>query len=395
MLQRAQAIVDQLVAWRRWAHQHPELGFQEVETARFIADALAEMGVPCRTGVAQTGVVAEIAAAADPSGAAIVALRADMDALPVQEATGQPFASLNPSLMHACGHDVHVACLLGAAKLLAETPPPVGRVRLLFQPSEEHPDREGVFAATHMIHAGALDGVSAIVGLHVWYNVPVGQIALSPGPQMGAAGVFEARIRGQGGHGALPHHTVDPIVLAAQAILALQTVVSRRLKPTDAGVVTVGTVHGGTRDNIIPEHVDLTGTLRSLDNAVYAQLQGEVRRALGLVRALGGDYEVSFSDPLPVVHNDPGLTDFVTQVGVDMLGQEAVGPAEPMMTGEDFSLYGQLVPACFVRLGGRFPGEPLRYHHDPHFDVDERCLPIGAAMLAETALRYLARHAAS
>jgi amidohydrolase len=389
MLDRALGIAKQIVAWRRHVHQHPELSFLEFETARFIACTLTEMGVPVQTGVAKTGVVAEIG-----SGAPVIALRADMDALPVQEATGQPFASLNPGVMHACGHDVHVACLLGAAKLLADAPPAagMGTVRLIFQPSEERPDERGIFAAAQMVDAGVLQEVKAIVGLHVWYDVPAGQIALSAGPQMGATGIFEARIRGQGGHGALPQHTVDPIVLTAQAIMALQTIVSRRLKPTDAGVVTVGTVHGGTRDNIIPEHVDLTGTLRSLNNQVYAQLQDEVRRALSVVRALGGDFEAKFSAPLSVVNNDPELTAFVAQVGADLLGAESVLPAEPAMTGEDFSVFAQAVPGCFVRLGGRFPGEPLRNHHDPHFDVDERVLPIGAALLAETALRYLALH---
>ena len=386
MLERAQAIAGEIVAWRRHVHQHPELGFQEYETARFIAGTLAELGLPCRTEVAGTGVVAEIG-----SGGPVFVLRADMDALPVQEETGQPFASQTPGLMHACGHDVHVACLLGAARLLVDSPPPAGTVRLLFQPSEERPDAQGGFAAAHMIEAGVLEGASAIVGLHVWYNVPAGQIALSAGPQMGAAGMFAARIRGRGGHGALPHHTVDPIVLAAQAIMALQTVVSRRIKPTDAGVVTVGTIHGGTGDNIIPAHVALTGTLRSLDDAVYAQIQDEVRRALGLVRALGGEFEVTFSHHVPVLENDPGLTDFVAQVGRDLLGTEAVLPAEPMLTGEDFGVFARAIPGCFIRLGGRFPGQPLRNHHDPHFDVDERALPIGAALLAETARRYLAR----
>jgi amidohydrolase len=385
MLNRAQGIARQLVTWRRHVHQHPELSFQEVETARFIARTLAEMGIPARTGVAKTGVVAEIG-----GGTPVIALRADMDALPVHEATGQPFASTNPGVMHACGHDVHVACLLGAAKLLTESPPLKGTVRLLFQPSEEHPDERGVFGAAQMIDEGALEGVTAAVGLHVWYDVPVGKIALSAGPQMGAAGIFQARIRGRGGHGALPHHTVDPIVLTAQAILALQTIVSRRIKATDPGVVSVGTVHGGTRDNIIPEYVDLTGTLRSLNDRVYAQLQEEVRRMLGIVRALGGEVEVTFSDPLPVVENDPELTAFVAGVGRDLLGTESVLPAEPMMTGEDFGVFAQAVPGCFVRLGGRFPGQPLRNHHDPHFDVDERALPIGAALLAETARRYLA-----
>jgi IAA-amino acid hydrolase len=386
MLDRARAIAEQIVGWRRHVHQHPELSFQEHETARFVARTLSDMGIAIQTGVGKTGVVGRIG-----RGPPVFALRADMDALPVQEATGLPFASLNPGVMHACGHDVHVACLLGAAKLLAETPPGRGEVRLLFQPSEEHPDEEGQSGAIRMVRDGALDRVDAILGLHVWFDVPAGQVALSPGPQMASAGIFRARISGRGGHGALPQHTVDPIVLAAQAILALQTVVSRRLKPTDAGVVTVGTVHGGTQDNIIPEHVELTGTLRSLSNEVYGQIEDEIRRALGIVRALGGEYEVEFGHSFDVVDNDPGLTAFVTGVAVDLLGAQAVLPAEPAMTGEDFSVFAEHIPGCYMRLGGRFPGEPLRNHHDPHFDIDERALPIGTAILAEAALRYLGR----
>jgi amidohydrolase len=232
-------------------------------------------------------------------------------------------------------------------------------------------------------------GVEAIFGLHVWFDVPAGKVALSPGPQMAAAGIFRARIHGQGGHGALPQHTVDPIVLSAQAILALQTVISRRLKPTDAGVVTVGTVHGGTADNVIPPYVDLTGTIRSLSNEVYGQIEGETKCALGVVRSLGGDYEVEFARSVNVVDNDPGLTAFVQQVGKDLLGANAVLPAEPAMTGEDFSVLAAGIPGCLMRLGGRFPGQPLRNHHDPRFDIDERALPIGTAIMAEVAQRYL------
>jgi amidohydrolase len=210
---------------------------------------------------------------------------------------------------------------------------------------------------------------------------------------MAAVGLFQARVHGQGGHGALPQHTVDPIVLSAQAILALQTVVSRRLRPTDAGVVTVGTVHGGTQENIIPPYVDLTGTIRSLSNAVYGQIEDEIKRALGVVRALGGDYEVKFARIVDVVDNDAGLTALVRETAVDLLGADAVLPAEPAMTGEDFSALTEHVPGCFMRLGGQFPGQPPRNLHDPHFDVDERALPIGTAIMAEVALRYLAREA--
>ena len=208
---------------------------------------------------------------------------------------------------------------------------------------------------------------------------------------MAAAGKFRVEIRGQGGHGAAPHQAVDPIVLAAQAIVALQTVVSRRLDPVDAGVVTIGTVHGGTQDNIIPESVVLTGTLRSLSVDVYDQLVREIRQTLEVVRALGGDFDVSFTSGYPVTSNDPGLTALVTQVAQELLGEKAVIPARPVMKGEDFSLLARQVPGCYIRLGTGFADEPPRVHHDPHFDIDERALPIGAAILAATALRYLDR----
>jgi amidohydrolase len=384
MLDRARSIANQIVQWRRHIHRHPELSFQEFETARFIAQALRDMGIDVQTGVGKTGVVGRLG-----SGKPVIALRADMDALPVLEETGLSFSSVNEGVMHACGHDTHIACLLGAAKLLAETPPPRGEVRFLFQPAEETVDDEEQSGAMRMADEGAIDGVDAIFGLHNWPEIEVGKVALSAGPQMASAGKFTARIRGRGGHGASPHQTVDPVVLAAQAVLALQTIVSRRLDPIDTGVVTVGSIHGGTRDNIIPEYVDLVGTLRSLRTEVYEQLKREVTRALGIARALGGDFEVEFHKSFPVTYNDSQMTALVTEVAQEMLGAEQVLPAEPTMGGEDFSVFAQRVPGCFMRLGAGFPGQPLRNHHDPHFDVDESALPIGAAMLAQVAVRYL------
>ncbi len=391
MLDRALAIAEQLITWRRTIHQHPERSFHEHRTARYVAEALQGMGIDVHTGIGITGVVGRLSS--DPGGrdTPTIALRADMDALPIQEETGLPFASQSPGTMHACGHDAHVACLLGAAALLSETPPPSGEVRFLFQPSEETVDAESKGGAVRMIDDGAMDGVDAVAGLHTWPEVLAGQVSLSPGPQMAAAGKFRVEIRGKGGHGAAPHQTVDPIVLAAQAVVALQMVVSRRLDPIDAGVVTIGTVHGGTQDNIIPESVVLTGTLRSLGGEVYDQLVREIRQTLEVVRALGGDFDVTFTTGYPVTNNDPALTALVTQVAQDLLGERAVIPAKPVMKGEDFSLLAAQVPGCYIRLGTGFPGEPPRVHHDPHFDLDERALPIGAAILAATALRYLDR----
>ena len=388
MLERAHLIADQIASWRHHIHQHPELSFQEVETARFVAQTLESMGIAVQTQVGKTGVVGRLG-----SGSPVIALRADMDALPVQEETGLPFASQNPGVMHACGHDTHVACLLGAAKLLSEMSLPRGQVRFLFQPSEEGVDDEDKSGAMRMVEDGAMEGVDAVVGLHVWAEVEARKVAFSPGPQMAAAGKFTATIKGHGGHGASPHQTVDPIVLAAQAIMALQTIVARRLDPLDAGVVTVGTIHGGTRDNIIPVAVEISGTLRSLEDRVYQQLQDEVRRALGVVHALGGEVELNFSRPYKVTANEPQITEFVKEVAVDLFGPEAVLPARPTMGGEDFGVLAQHAPGCFIRLGGRFPGEPIRNHHDPHFDIDESTLPIGTALLAQVALRYLSANA--
>ena len=386
MLDRAQAIAAQITAWRRHIHQHPETSFQETETARYVAAALRAMGIEVQTGVGRTGVVGRLG-----HGKPVIALRADMDALPIQEETGLSFSSQTPGAMHACGHDAHVACLLGAAQLLSETPPTRGAVRFLFQPSEETVDDEDMGGAKRMILDGAAAGIDAVVGLHTWPELPVGTVALSPGPQMAAAGKFWVDVDGKGGHGAAPQQTVDPIVLSAHAILALQTVVSRRLDPVDAGVVTIGTIHAGTQDNIIPERVSMTGTIRSLRDEVHAQIQHEIRRALGVVRAMGGAFSVRFSPGYPVTYNDPDLTAFVSRIAGELLGDAAVHPAIPVMKGEDFGILAQDAAGCYVRLGVGFPGEPPRTHHDPRFDLDERALPIGAALLAQTALRYLAR----
>ncbi|MBN1933918.1 MAG: amidohydrolase [Anaerolineae bacterium] len=384
MFKRAQAIADQIIAWRRRVHRHPELAFQEVETARFVAQTLCDMGIAVKTGVGKTGVVGTLG-----SSSPVIALRADMDALPLTEATGLPFASQNPGAMHACGHDAHVACLLGAAKLLAETPPARGQVRFLFQPAEETVDEEEQSGAMRIVTDGAMDGVDAVLGLHIFSIFPAGQVFFSPGPQMAAAGLFEAHIHGQGGHGAMPHLSVDPIVLAAQVIMGLQTVVSRRLNPVNSGVVTVGTVHGGSKDNIIPESVALTGTIRALDDRTYQQIKDEVRHVFETVRPLGGDFEIRFSANYPVTANEPAFTEFVRGVAVDLFGPQAVQPAEPMMGGEDFSVLAQRAPGCFVRLGGAIADDVLRNHHDPHFDIDEGALPMGVALLAEAAVRYL------
>jgi len=393
MLQRAQALSDILIALRHEVHRHPELAFQEHHTAQVIARRLAELGIASRTGVAKTGVVADLA----PAGVSgpTIALRADMDALPIQEENEVPYASQIPGVMHACGHDVHVACLLGAAQLLAEEAAAgrlPGRVRFLFQPSEEDWDDEALSGAMRMVREGVMDGVDAVTGLHVWADIPVGAMSTRIGAMSAHPDKFALVIKGQEAHGAFPQRGVDAIVLAAQVINALQAVVSRRLDPTRAKVLTVGTIHGGTKENILAGEVRMTGTLRTFETETRDALIAEMERACGVARALGGDFELTIIPGYDLVVNDPTMTGLVRQVGADLLGEQNVRESPVEMGGEDFSYFAQKAPGCFFWLGSAFPDGPKRLHHHPRFDVDERCLPLGAALLAEIALRYLRAH---
>lgn len=391
MLQRALSLADSVVALRRQVHRHPELGFREVETAALAARRLAELGIAVRTGVGKTGVVGDLGTSGP-----CIALRADMDALPMQEENSVPYASAVPGVMHACGHDAHVACLLGAAQLLAEEAAAgrlPGRVRFLFQPSEEAQDAEGLSGGMRMAAEGAMQGADAVVGLHVWADDPLGSISLRDGTMTAHPDKFELVVEGKEAHGAMPHRGNDAIVLAAQVIQALQTVVSRRTDPTHAKVLTIGTIQGGTKDNIVAGRVSMTGTLRTFDEATREALLAEMEKACSVARALGGDYALKVIPGYMAVENDPRLSDLVRQVGVGLLGAENVREAPLEMGGEDFSYFAQAAPGCLFWLGAATPGEPKRLHHHPRFDIDERCLPLGTALLAEISLRFLAERA--
>ncbi|MCL7455266.1 MAG: M20 family metallopeptidase, partial [Anaerolineae bacterium] len=357
--------------------------------AQVIARRLAGLGISARTKVAKTGVVGDLGSDSD---APCIALRADMDALPIQELNDVPYASQVPGVMHACGHDVHVACLLGAAQLLAEEAEAgrlPGRIRFLFQPSEESQDDQALSGAMRMVDEGVMEGVDAVAGLHVWADLPVGTIGLRKGTASAYPDKFELEVKGQEAHGAYPHRGHDAINLAAQVINALQTVVSRRLDPTRAKVLTVGTIQGGTKDNIVAGKVTMTGTIRTFEPDVREALFAEMERACSVARALGGDYELRIIPGYIPVVNDPDLTDLVRRVASDMLGPEQVQESTLEMGGEDFSYFAREAPGTFFLLGGRTPGAPPRLHHHPEFDIDERCLPLGAALLAEIALAYL------
>ncbi len=388
MYERAQKLGDEMVALRRTVHRHPELAFQEIKTAELAARYLSELGLAVRTGVGKTGVVADLAGGDGPR----IALRADMDALPIQEENPVAYASQVPGVMHACGHDVHVAWLLGAARLLAEEAAAgrlPGRVRFLFQPAEEAQDDEGLSGAMRMVAEGAMDGVDAVVGLHVWTDMPVGTIAVRTGPCTAYPDKFRLVVRGQEAHGAFPHRGFDAIAISAQVIQALQMVVSRRMDPTKGRVLTVGTIQGGTKDNIVAGHVTMTGTLRTFEPETREALHAELERACGVARALGGDFELTIVPGYLPVINDEALTGLVRQVAADFLGAANVRQAALEMGGEDFSYLDRQAPGCFVWLGGATPGGEPRLHHHPRFDVDENSLPLGAALLAETAVRFL------
>jgi len=387
MLLRAQSLSDSLVALRRQVHRHPELGFREEQTAALAARRLAELGIAVRTGIGKTGVIGDLG-----MGGRCIALRADMDALPIQEENEVPYASAVPGVMHACGHDAHVACLLGAAQLLTEEAVAGrlhGRVRFLFQPSEEAQDAEGLSGGMRMAAEGAMERADAVVALHVWADDPLGTISLREGTMTAHPDKFELVIEGKEAHGAYPHRGHDAITLAAQVIQALQTVVSRRIDPTHAKVLTIGTIQGGTKDNILAGRVAMTGTLRTFDAATRDVLLTEMEKACSIARTLGGDYSLRVIPGYLPVDNNPTLTALVRQVGTDLLGTGSVIEAPLEMGGEDFSYFAQSAAGCLFWLGAATPGEPKRLHHHPRFDIDERCLPLGAALLSEISLRYL------
>jgi amidohydrolase len=382
MLEQATNITEQLISWRRHIHRHPELGFQETGTAAFVANVLEPLGYRLRTGVGRTGLVADLG-----RGQPIIAIRADMDALPLQEGNDVSYASHVPGVMHACGHDAHTAMVMGVATLLSRESFP-GTLRLLFQPAEEVSDDEGISGAPRMIEDGAMDEVDAILALHVDSFLEVGNIVAHAGPVSAGVDTLYASILGQGGHGAAPHRVVDPIYLAGHVILALHGIVSRRLNPFDPAVLSIGSIRGGHAENVIPERVELMATLRYMEPEVQETLHAEIARALSVARALGGDYEHRIEIGYPPMLNDESVVDLIRKVGIDLLGADCLKPPEQHLGAEDFGFFSTLAPGAMFSLGCQLDGD-RRKAHSPNFDIDERCLPIGTAILAESAFRLL------
>jgi amidohydrolase len=387
--QAAAAIADQLTADRRHLHMHPELGFEEVETSRHIVARLSAIGVPHRSGVAKTGVVATIKGTAG-SGRTVL-LRADMDALPILEEVDAPYRSTIDGKMHACGHDAHTAVLLGAAHLLqGRRHEFAGTVRLVFQPSEERPPG----GAIRMIEEGVLADppVDAAFGLHVTPQLETGQLGYRAGAANAASDRFTVRIIGKGGHAARPNATVDAVVIASHVVVALQTLVSRETSPIQPAVVTVGAIHAGDANNVIPGEATIAGTVRTYDPDLRQQMRerlGEL--AGGIARAMRAEAQIDYSVGYPSLVNDAAMTEVARLAGAEIVGNENVAEVEPTLGGEDMAYFLQKVPGCFFRLGTGNRARGITYgNHHPRFDIDEAALPIGVAAMVNTALKFLA-----
>jgi amidohydrolase len=383
MLKQAHAISEELIEWRRDFHMHPEIGFELHRTSKIVADELEKMGYRVKRGVGKTGVVAEIG-----EGGKVVAIRADMDALPILEQNEVEYASQTSGAMHACGHDSHTAMALGAALLLSKENLS-GRVRFLFQPCEETTDEEGLSGAQRMAAEGAMDGVDYVIAQHVDPQKPVGTIGINAGPNSGGVDNWYATISGVGGHGAHPNKTIDPYYLMSHVIIALNAIVSRRINPFEPAVVSIGTIQGGFTENVIPESVRMTGTLRYTDEAVHQQIREEMKRAFELAKVLGGGYELTFEYGGPPMINDKFVSDFIERAGKDLLGAENVHEIEKTLGAEDFGEFLKLAPGAMFTLGTQKAGHEEYLLHHPRFDLDERALPIGTAVLVETTKRFL------
>lgn len=378
---------DEVVRLRREIHSHPELAFEEIKTSSLVAETLKKAGIEAQTGVAKTGVLGFIRSGKPGK---TIALRADMDALPIKEATGLPFASQNDGKMHACGHDAHTSIALGAAMILNEIRSELnGEVRFLFQPSEER----NPGGAPFMIEAGALDGVDEIYGLHVYAQSDAGTVGFRAGEMMASADELYITIKGKSGHGARPHHAVDPIVTSAQVIMALQTLVSRNLDPFAHGVITIGSIHGGFAPNIIPNEVKLIGTLRSMSKEWREFAHHRIREIVeGITRSAGCEYDLHIDLGYPVLRNWEEQTVFAENCAKEFFGDAHVFQAERLMGAEDFAYYLEKVPGTFYRLGIRNEAQGITADiHNDKFTIDEEALRTGIAMQAYLAVKALQR----
>ena len=381
-----QALQPQLVEWRRHLHQRPELGFQEQLTSELIAGKLQEWGIDHKTGIAKTGIVATISSNRPGP---VLAIRADMDALPIQEENNVPYRSQHDGIMHACGHDGHTAIALGTAYYLANHRDDfTGTVKIIFQPAEEGPG-----GAKPMIEEGVLKNpdVEAIIGLHLWNNLPLGTVGVRSGALMAAVECFRCTIFGKGGHGAMPHQTVDSIVLSAQIVNALQTIVARNVNPIDSAVVTVGELHAGTALNVIADTARMSGTVRYFDPKLDGYFGKRIEQIIaGICQSQGANYELDYWQLYPPVINDARIAELVRSVALDVVETPVdVVPECQTMEGEDMAFFLQEVPGCYFFVGSANPSKNLAYpHHHPKFDFDETALLMGAELFVRCVEKF-------
>ena len=378
----------ELVNIRRHLHENPELGFEEVATAQYIADYLAGLGLEVTRQVAKTGVVALIRGVQPGK---TVAIRADMDALPIQELNEVPYKSKNPGKMHACGHDAHVAAAIGAARILWELRDQInGNVKFIFQPAEEAPG-----GAEPMIAAGVLENptVDAIIGGHVWGGLESGIIEVMSGPTMASSDIIRLKIIGKGGHAAQPHTTIDPIVIASEIVGALQKIVSRQTDPFEAVVISICSFHAGDVFNVIPHSAYMEGAVRTLNNELRQELPQKIEKIIrGITEPYGATYELDYYLGYPVTVNDPGVTETVRRAAISVLGGDKVRvAARASMGGEDYAYFLNKVPGTYIRIGTRNPEKGIcQEMHHPRFDIDEAVLKLTPVVYAQAAFDLLA-----
>jgi amidohydrolase len=382
----ADLLQDQLILWRRDFHRHPELGFQEFRTSGIVAKYLSSLGMEVQTGIGRTGVVG-LLEGSQPG--PVVMLRFDMDALPIQEMNQTDYVSQTPGVMHACGHDAHTAIGMGIAQLLAQHREELaGTIKFVFQPGEE-----GCGGALAMIADSVLENPKPDValGLHVWNDQRLGLLAAGNGGVMAAADIFTIKVQGQGGHGAQPQLCVDAVLIASQIVVALQSVVARNVNPRQTAVVTVGSIHAGMAFNVIADTAEMTGTIRTFDAATRDLIARRMTEVVeNTAQTLGGSATIEIKAISPATVNDDRVAQTVRETAIDVLGSDHVTDDQFTMTAEDMSEFLSRVSGCFFFIGSANAAKGLNApHHNPRFDIDEDVLPLGVAVLASTALRYL------
>ena len=377
---------DQLIATRRDFHRNPELSFQERRTGEIVADRLESWGWKVTRGVAETGVVGLLDSG---RGGRTLMIRVDIDALPIQEPGDRAYSSLTDGVMHACGHDGHTAVGLAVGELLSRYRDSLkGQVKLIFQPAEEI-----MSGALRMIEEGVMTNptVDWVLSFHLWSGLPVGQVVAQPGPIFSSADEIRISVKGKGGHGGMPHLSVDPIVVASHVVTALQTVLSREIAPTQTAVLGFGTVHGGTAFNVVSDQVELTGTIRTLDDSVREFILKRAEEiAAGVARSLRGEAEFLHARGAPAVVNDVEVAELVADVAIPIVGRENVVTIQPPQVGDDATFFLRQAPGCYFLVGCANAQRGITApHHSAHFDIDEESLPVATQVLTEAALRYV------